>query len=159
MANTSYLDVQHLTKSFGARVLMDDISFSIDAGQKVGLIARNGTGKSTLLEIIAGHEGYDDGSIVFHNDIRLGYLEQQPHFKANEQVLDACLGANASEERALRARQMLTQLRISDLTQPMGELSGGQQKRVALARALLSEPDFLILDEPTNHLDLDMTVS
>lgn len=158
MANTSYLDVQHLTKSFGARVLMDDISFSIDAGQKVGLIARNGTGKSTLLEIIAGHEGYDDGSIVFHNDIRLGYLEQQPHFKANEQVLDACLGANASEERALRARQMLTQLRISDLTQPMGELSGGQQKRVALARALLSEPDFLILDEPTNHLDLDMTV-
>ena len=157
MANTSYLDVQHLTKSFGARVLMDDISFSIDSGQKVGLIARNGTGKSTLLEIISGHEGYDEGSIVFHNDIRLGYLEQQPRFTADENVLEACVSANAGEERKLRARQMLTQLQINDMAQPMGELSGGQQKRVALARALLSEPDFLILDEPTNHLDLEMT--
>lgn len=154
----SYLDIQHLTKSFGARVLMDDVSFSIDGGQKVGLIARNGSGKSTLLEIIAGHEGYDNGSIVFHNDIRLGYLEQQPQFKPDESVMDACLGQHDQEARALKARQMLTQLRINDLTQPMRELSGGQQKRVALARALLAEPDFLILDEPTNHLDLDMTV-
>lgn len=153
-----YLDIQNLTKSFGAQVLFENISFSIAQGQKVGLIAKNGTGKSTLLEIIDGREGYDSGSIIFHNDITLSYLEQTPKFDAQETVLDACFNHHGEPERVLKAKQILTQLHIDDLNQPMGELSGGQQKRVALANALVTEPDFLILDEPTNHLDLDMIV-
>lgn len=153
-----YLDIQNLTKSFGAQVLFENISFSIAQGQKVGLIAKNGTGKSTLLEIIDGREGYDSGSIIFHNDITLSYLEQTPKFDAQETVLDACFNHHGEPERVLKAKQILTQLHIDDLNQPMGELSGGQQKRVALANALITEPDFLILDEPTNHLDLDMIV-
>jgi ATP-binding cassette subfamily F protein uup len=155
---TSYLDIQHLTKRFGSHVLFEDIGFSISERQKVGLIARNGTGKSTLLEIIAGREGYDDGSIIFHNDIKVGYLEQSPKFNADDSVLDACFNHQGNEEKVLRAKQILTQLHITDMQQPMGQLSGGQQKRVALANVLINEPDFLILDEPTNHLDIDMIV-
>ena len=155
---TPYLDIQHLTKSFGAQVLFDDISFSIAEGQKVGLIAKNGTGKSTLLEVIEGREGYANGSIIFHNDIRLSYLEQTPKFDPEESVLDACFNHKGNPERVLKAKQILTQLHINDMDQPMGQLSGGQQKRVALANALIDDPDFLILDEPTNHLDLEMIV-
>ena len=145
---TPYLDIQHLTKSFGAQVLFDDISFSIAEGQKVGLIAKNGTGKSTLLEVIEGREGYDNGSIIFHNDIRLSYLEQTPKFDPEESVLDACFNHKGNPERVLKAKQILTQLHINDMDQPMGQLSGGQQKRVALANALIDDPDFLILDGP-----------
>lgn len=155
---TPYLDVQNLTKSFGAQVLFRNISFSVGEGQKVGLIAKNGTGKSTLLEILAGKEGYDDGQIIYRNDIRIGFLEQTPKFDAEESVLDACFNHEGNPDKILRAKQILTQLHITDLDQPMGQLSGGQQKRVALANALLNEPDFLILDEPTNHLDLEMIV-
>ena len=152
----SYLDVQNLTKSFGANVLFENISFSIAEGQRVGLIAQNGTGKSTLLSIITGHEGYDSGSIIYRNNLRVGYLEQSPAFDAGESVLDACFNHNDEPERVQKAKQILTQLKIRNFEQPMGELSGGQQKRVALANVLITEPDFLILDEPTNHLDLDM---
>lgn len=155
---TPFLDVQNLTKTFGAQVLFQDISFSVGEGQKVALIAKNGTGKTTLLEILAGHEGYDNGSIIFRNNIRLGYLDQSPKFNPEESVLDACFNHEGDPERIVKAKQILTQLHIDDLNQPMGELSGGQQKRVALANALITEPDFLILDEPTNHLDLEMIV-
>ena len=151
-----YLDVQHLSKSFGALTLFRDISFSIGEGQKVGLIAKNGTGKSTLLSILSGKEGYDSGSIVFRRDIKVGMLEQSPVFDPDESVLDACFNHQGEEEKVLKAKQVLTQLKIRDLSQRMGELSGGQQKRVALANVLLTEPDLLILDEPTNHLDLEM---
>ena len=151
-----YLDVQHLSKSFGALTLFRDISFSIGEGQRVGLIAKNGTGKSTLLSILSGKEGYDSGSIVFRRDLKVGMLEQSPVFDPDESVLDACFNHQGEEEKVLKAKQVLTQLKIRDLSQRMGELSGGQQKRVALANVLLTEPDLLILDEPTNHLDLEM---
>ena len=151
-----YLDVQHLTKSFGALTLFRDINFSIGEGQRVGLIAKNGTGKSTLLSILSGKEGYDSGSIVFRRDLKVGMLEQSPAFDPDESVLDACFNHQGEEEKVLKAKQVLTQLKIRDLNQRMGELSGGQQKRVALANVLLTEPDLLILDEPTNHLDLEM---
>ena len=151
-----YLDVQHLSKSFGALTLFRDISFSIGEGQKVGLIAKNGTGKSTLLSILSGKEGYDSGSIVFRRDLKVGMLDQSPKFDPDESVLDACFNHQGEDEKVLKAKQVLTQLKIRDLTQRMGELSGGQQKRVALANVLLTEPDLLILDEPTNHLDLEM---
>ena len=154
--DTPYLDVQQLTKSFGSLVLFRDISFSIAEGQKVGLIAKNGTGKSTLLSILSGVEGYDNGEIIFRRDLRVGMLEQSPAFNPQESVLDACFNHKGDEERVLKAKQILTQLKIRDLQQPMGQLSGGQQKRVALANVLLTEPDLLILDEPTNHLDLEM---
>ncbi|MBR1548350.1 MAG: ABC-F family ATP-binding cassette domain-containing protein [Prevotella sp.] len=175
---TPFLEVQHLSKSFGALQLFSDISFSIGEGQKVGLIAKNGMGKSTLLSILSGREGYDSGSIVFRRDIRVGFLEQMPAMDPDETVLDACFRRRSSgdpsamtsgqglpphdispqdeEERMLRAKQVLTQLKIADLQRPVGLLSGGQQKRVALASVLLTEPDLLILDEPTNHLDLEM---
>ena len=151
-----YLDVQHLSKSFGALQLFSDISFSIGEGQKVGLIAKNGTGKSTLLSILSGKEGYDSGSIVFRRDLKVGMLEQSPAFDADETVLDACFNHQGDPEKVLKAKQVLTQLKIRNLEQKMGQLSGGQQKRVALANVLLTEPDLLILDEPTNHLDLEM---
>ncbi len=156
MSQTPYLDVQNLTKSFGAQVLFENISFSIAEGQKVGLIAKNGTGKSTLLSVLTGKEGYDSGNIVYHNDIKVGYLEQAPAFDPKESVLDACFNHHGEPERVLKAKQILTQLQIPDFEQPMGQLSGGQQKRVALANVLITEPDFIILDEPTNHLDLHM---
>lgn len=173
------LDIQNLTKSFGSLVLFHNISFSIGEGQRVGLIAKNGTGKSTLLSVLTGKEGYDSGNIIYRNDLRVAMLEQAPAFDPEESVLDACFNRRSSEshlarkngrdatefdeinhkgepERVLRAKQILTQLHIKDLSQPMGQLSGGQQKRVALANVLITEPDFLILDEPTNHLDLEM---
>ncbi len=152
----AYLDVQHLTKTFGALTLFEDISFSISEGQRVGLVAKNGMGKSTLLSIIAGHEGYDSGEITFRRDLKVGFLEQTPRFDPDESVLDACFNHEGNDEKVLRAKQVLTQLKIRDLYQPMRQLSGGQQKRVALANVLLTDPDLLILDEPTNHLDLDM---
>ena len=156
MAQIPYLDVQNLTKSFGAQVLFKDISFSIAEGQHIGLVAQNGTGKSTLLSILTGKEGYDSGSIIYRNDLRVGMLEQSPHFDPEESVLDACFNHEGNPEKLLKAKQILTMLKLYDLDQPMGQLSGGQQKRVALANVLILEPDFLILDEPTNHLDLEM---
>ncbi len=154
--DTPYLDVQQLTKSFGSLVLFEDISFSVAEGQRVGLIAKNGTGKSTLLSILSGKEGYDSGEIIFRRDLRVGMLEQSPVFDPLESVLDACFNHEGDPEKVLKAKQILTQLHIRDLQQPMGQLSGGQQKRVALANVLITDPDLLILDEPTNHLDLEM---
>ena len=183
-----FVEIQHLTKSIGSQILFDDISFSIAEGSHVGLIAKNGTGKTTLLNILVGREDYDSGDIVFRRDLRIGYLEQSPKYDENMSVLDACL-SSASElsdlisryehclsepgnpgldilmeemERReawdfdLKAKQILSQLDITNLEQPMGQLSGGQIKRVALANVLLTDPDLLILDEPTNHLDLNM---
>ncbi len=151
-----YLDVQNLTKSFGDLLLFHQISFSVAEGQRIGLIAKNGTGKSTLLSVITGKEGKDEGSIIFKNDLKIGYLQQKSVFDPTESVLDACFNHQGVPEKVLKAKQILTQLRIEDLEQPMGQLSGGQQKRVALANVLITEPDFFILDEPTNHLDLQM---
>ena len=157
MANPNpVLDVQNLTKRFGAKVLFENISFSIAEGQRVGLIAQNGTGKSTLLSILMGEEGKDGGEVIYRNGLRVACLVQSPTFDPKETVLDACFNHHGDEEKVLKAKQILTQLKIADLNQPMGELSGGQQKRVALANTLITEPDFLILDEPTNHLDLEM---
>ena len=153
---TPYLDVQHLTKSFGAHVLFEDISFSVAEGQKIGLVAQNGTGKSTLLSILTGAEGYDSGDIIFRRDLRVGYLEQTPKFNPEDTVLDACFNHAGDDEKILKAKQILTQLKLGDLGQTMGTLSGGQQRRVALANVLITEPDMLVLDEPTNHLDLEM---
>ena len=154
--DTPFMDVQHLSKSFGALVLFKDISFSVAEGQRVGLIAKNGTGKSTLLNILIGKEGYEQGSIIFRRDIRVAMLEQSPCFEPDESVLDACFNHENNPEKILKAKQILTKLNIHDLSQPMKQLSGGQQKRVALANVLITEPDLLILDEPTNHLDLEM---
>lgn len=153
-----YIDVQNLSKSFGAHILFENISFSVSEGQHVGLIAKNGTGKSTLLSILSGKEGYDSGNIIFKRDLKVGILEQNPVFNPEESVLDACFNHHGESEKVLRAKQILTQLKIKDINQPMGELSGGQQKRIALANVLITEPDMLILDEPTNHLDLEMIV-
>lgn len=153
---TPLLDVQNISKAFGAHILFENISFSIAEGQHVGLIAKNGTGKSTLLSLLSGKESVDSGSIIFRHDIKVGFLEQQPKFDPEESVLDACFNHQGDPDRILKAKQILTQLHITDLTQPMGQLSGGQQKRIALANVLITEPDLLILDEPTNHLDLEM---
>ena len=153
---TPLLDVQNISKAFGAHVLFENISFSIAEGQHVGLIAKNGTGKSTLLSLLSGKESVDSGSIIFRRDIKVGFLEQQPKFDPEESVLDACFNHQGDPDRILKAKQILTQLHITDLTQPMGQLSGGQQKRIALANVLITEPDLLILDEPTNHLYLEM---
>ena len=153
---TPLLDVQNVSKAFGAHVLFKNISFSIGEGQHVGLIAKNGTGKSTLLSLLSGKDTADSGSIIYRRDIRVGFLEQQPKFDHEESVLDACFNHASDPDKVLKAKQILTQLHITDLAQPMGQLSGGQQKRVALARVLITEPDLLILDEPTNHLDLEM---
>ena len=151
-----YLDVQNLTKRFGAQVLFDNISFSIAEGQKVGLVARNGTGKSTLMSVLMDKEGHESGDIIYRRDLKVGYLEQSPKFDPEESVLEACFNHEDDPEKVLKAKQILTQLHITNMDQPMGQLSGGQQKRVALANVLIDEPDFLMLDEPTNHLDLEM---
>ena len=153
---TPILDVQNVSKAFGAHVLFENISFSISEGQHVGLIAKNGTGKTTLLSLLSGKEPVDSGSIIYRKDVRVGFLEQQPKFDPEESVLDACFNHNGDPDKILKAKQILTQLRITDLNQPMGQLSGGQQKRIALANVLITEPDQLILEEPTNHLDLEM---
>lgn len=155
-SQNTILDVQNVSKRFGARELFANLSFSIAEGQKVGLIARNGTGKSTLLSILTGRESQDEGAIVYRIGIRTGYLEQEPVFNPDDTVLDACFNHQGDDEKIVKAKQILTRLKIADLSQPMGQLSGGQRKRVALANALITEPDFLILDEPTNHLDLEM---
>ena len=151
-----YLDVQNLTKRFGAEVLFDKISFSIAEGQKVGLVARNGTGKSTLMSVLMDKEGHESGDIIYRRDLKVAYLEQSPKFDPEESVLEACFNHEDDPEKVLKAKQILTQLHITNMDQPMGQLSGGQQKRVALANVLIDEPDFLMLDEPTNHLDLEM---
>ena len=122
-----YLDVQNLTKRFGAQVLFENISFSIAEGQKVGLVARNGTGKSTLMSVLMDKEGYELGSIIYRRDLKLGFLEQSPQFDPEESVLDACFNHKDDPEKVLKARQILTQLHITNLEQPMGQLSGGQQ--------------------------------
>lgn len=153
------LDIQNVSKRFGERVLFEDISFSIGEGQRVGLIAQNGTGKTTLLSILTGDENCDSGAIIYRNGIKVGYLRQEPKFPEDASVLEACFhGVDFDDDAQLKAKQILTQLRIKDLNQPIAQLSGGQQKRVALAQALISNPDLLILDEPTNHLDLEMVV-
>lgn len=157
-SNIPYLDIQNLSKSFGTQTLFHNISFSISEGQRVGLIAKNGTGKSTLLSILTGKESQDEGNIIFKRDLTIGFLEQSPHFNPDDTVLEACFNHNGNEEKILKAKQILTQLKITDLAQPIKELSGGQQKRVALANVLITNPDLLILDEPTNHLDLDMII-
>ena len=156
--NIPYLDIQNLSKSFGTQTLFHNISFSISEGQRVGLIAKNGTGKSTLLSILTGKESQDEGNIIFKRDLSVGFLEQSPHFNPDDTVLEACFNHNGNEEKILKAKQILTQLKITDLAHPIKELSGGQQKRVALANVLITNPDLLILDEPTNHLDLDMII-
>lgn len=180
---TTYLDIQHLSKRIGDLVLFDDISFSVGEGQHVGLIARNGAGKSTLLSIIAGKDSAEEGEIVFQRDLRIGMLEQEPNFEPTHTVMQAVTSrlrgdfaslliseqgkelsahtgaldaAEEWNEVQMRAKQILTQLKISNLDKPIGLLSGGQQKRVALASVLIANPDLLILDEPTNHLDLEM---
>ncbi len=185
----NYLSVENLSKSFGERVLFENISFGIDKGQKVAFIAKNGTGKSTLLKILAGEAGYDSGNVVFRNGIKTGILQQSPNyndeftisqtiFRTSSEQIDAILEyekaiANPDDNERMqkafeqmdaldawdyevRIKQILGQLQIHDLDQKIGELSGGQQKRIALAQVLIEEPDFIILDEPTNHLDLDM---
>lgn len=157
-SNIPYLDIQNLSKSFGTQTLFHNISFSISEGQRVGLIAKNGTGKSTLLSILTGKESQDEGNIIFKRELSVGFLEQSPHFNPDDTVLEACFNHNGNEEKILKAKQILTQLKITNLAQPIKELSGGQQKRVALANVLITNPDLLILDEPTNHLDLDMII-
>lgn len=151
-----YLDVQNLTKSFGDLVLFNNISFSVAEGQRIGLIAQNGTGKSTLLSVLTGKEGKDGGEIILKKDLKIGYLEQKTQFDENESVLDACFNHQGDPQKVLKAKQILTMLHVGELDQPMGQLSGGQQKRVALANVLITEPELFILDEPTNHLDLEM---
>jgi len=154
---TPLLDVQSVSKRFGERILFNDISFSIAEGQRVGLIAQNGTGKSTLLSMLTGDEPVDSGKIIYRNDIKVGYLRQEPRFPEGATVLEACFhGMENVEEVRQKAKQILTQLRITDMEQPISQLSGGQQKRVALAQVLIENPDLFILDEPTNHLDLEM---
>jgi ATP-binding cassette subfamily F protein uup len=152
----SILQIDNLCKSFGDRIIFDGLSLNINQGEKVGLIARNGQGKSTLLDVIAGNADYRSGSIVFRRDIKTAYLVQTPQFPQESNVLNACCNSH-DEELLLKARQLLTKLGVADLDKPVKQLSGGQAKRVALAQVLMSEPDFLILDEPTNHLDVEIT--
>lgn len=152
----SFLQIDGLCKSFGDRVIFDGLSLNINQGEKVGLIARNGQGKSTLLDVIAGVADYRSGTITFRRDIKTAYLVQTPVFPKGSSVLSACCPV-ADDEKLLRARQLLTKLGVADFDKPIDELSGGQIKRVALAQVLMSEPDFLILDEPTNHLDVEIT--
>lgn len=155
----SYLQIEGLTKSFGDRMLFADVTFGVYQGDKIGIIAQNGKGKSTLLSIIAGDMDYDSGNVVFRTGLKVGYLQQMPEFAGDMTVLKAVMPAVLGPEDwniEDRAKQILSQFKINDFAQPIGQLSGGQVKRVALARVLLSEPEMLILDEPTNHLDIEM---
>lgn len=157
---TSFLQVENLTKSYGDRLLFEDVTFGVYEGDKIGIIAKNGTGKSTLLKLIAGKESPDSGNIIFRNGLRVGILEQTPVFGTDMTVMDYCLDVDhhIHEEDAQnyvdRTRQLLSQLDIYDTEARIATLSGGQAKRVALAKVILSEPDLIILDEPTNHLDI-----
>ncbi len=153
------LQIEQLTKSFGDRILFEDVSLGVFQGDKIGIVAQNGAGKTTFLSILAGREDYDSGKVTFRNGIRVGYLEQIPPMDQNMTALEyASLDVRDNEEGngVDLARQMLTQFKITDYVTPLGRMSGGQTKRAALARVLLSKPDMLILDEPTNHLDIDM---
>lgn len=153
------LQIEQLTKSFGDRILFEDASLGVFQGDKIGIVAQNGAGKTTFLNILAGREDYDSGKVTFRNGIRVGYLEQIPPMDQNMTALEyASLDVRDNEEGngVDLARQMLTQFKITDYVTPLGRMSGGQTKRAALARVLLSKPDMLILDEPTNHLDIDM---
>ena len=155
----SYLQIEGLTKSFGDRMLFADVTFGVYQGDKIGIIAQNGKGKSTLLSIISGEMDYDSGNVVFRTGLKVGYLQQMPEFAGDMTVLQAVMPAVLGPEDwniEDRAKQILSQFKINDFAQPIGQLSGGQVKRVALARVLLSEPEMLILDEPTNHLDIEM---
>ena len=149
-----YLLVEGLTKSVGSKVLFQDISFAINEGQRIALIARNGIGKSTLLNILAGQTDYDGGKITFRNGIKVAYLSQIISLPNHLTIKQYCDQA----DNALRVQQLLTQLQITDTTLTIDKLSGGQQKRVAIAKVLAEEPDLLIMDEPTNHLDLQMVI-
>lgn len=155
----SYLQIENLTKSIGERILFSNVTLGVYEGNKIGLIAQNGAGKSTLLNIIAGKEDYDSGNIVFRNGLRVGYLEQHPAFNPEESLLDFATPDRRDTDDFTGpdlARKMLSQFNLNDMERKMGEMSGGQLKRAALVKVLLSEPDFLILDEPTNHLDIEM---
>ena len=182
----SFLQIENLTKSFGDRLLFGDVTFGINEGDKIGLIAKNGTGKTTLLRCIAGLEPYDSGDIVARTGLKIGFLEQTPQLQPEHSAIETCIEGNEPVRRAIttyekaiaagdpadiaraseamdatqawdyedRLRQMLSQLGVKDLTTPVGLLSGGQRKRVALAKVILDEPQLIILDEPTNHLDI-----
>lgn len=155
----SYLQIEKLTKSVGDRVLFADVTLGVFEGDKIGIVARNGAGKSTFLNIICGRDDYDSGNVVFRNGIRVGYLEQLPPMDPEMTALEYAAAGVTDDEKCNAedlARQLLTQFKITDLSLPLGRMSGGQAKRVALARVLLSKPDMLVLDEPTNHLDIDM---
>ena len=155
----SYLQIEGLTKSFGDRMLFADVTFGVYQGDKIGIIAQNGKGKSTLLSIISGEMDYDSGNVVFRTGLKVGNLQQMPEFAGDMTVLQAVMPAVLGPEDwniEDRAKQILSQFKINDFAQPIAQLSGGQVKRVALARVLLSEPEMLILDEPTNHLDIEM---
>ncbi|MDO4497901.1 MAG: ATP-binding cassette domain-containing protein, partial [Bacteroidales bacterium] len=145
----NFLQIDGLSKSFGDLVLFENISLSICEGDRVGLIARNGSGKTTLLNMLCGDEGVDSGTIVWRKDLRVEYLSQDPQFDPDKTVGEIC-----GEKQELT--RILTKLKLTDMNQKVGHLSGGQRKRLALAHVLLDEPQFLVLDEPTNHLDLDM---
>jgi len=158
-----YMDVQSIGKRIGNRTLFWDVSFTINEREHVGLIAKNGTGKSTLLSILSGEEGYDTGTIIFRNNLKIGYLPQIPTFNAEHTIMDAVLSTQTDHDihdtystLELKTLQLLTQFKITDPSQRIGELSGGQIKRVAIASILAKDPNMLILDEPTNHLDLEM---
>lgn len=157
----SLLQIEKLTKSYGDRLLFGDITFGVNEGDKIGIIAKNGTGKSTLLKIICNKEIYDDGKITFKNDIKVGFLEQIPDMNPTLSVMEVCMASyNKDNENAWeyenRFKQTLSQFKINDFNQKIGKLSGGQIKRVALAKIIIENCDLLILDEPTNHLDIDM---
>lgn len=156
---TSYLQIENLTKSIGDMILFQDVTFGIYEGDKIGLIAQNGAGKTTFLNIIAGNEDYDSGRIVFRNNLRVGFLEQQPSFNPEETLLEFATPSRRDNEDFTGpdlARRMLCRFNLTDMEQKMKNLSGGQVKKAALVKVLLSEPDFLMLDEPTNHLDIEM---
>ena len=157
----SLLQIENLTKSFGDCILFKNITFGVNEGDKIGLIAKNGAGKSTLLKIICDNEAYDNGKVTFRNDIKVGYLEQTPKFDSELSVIEVCMqGIDSSHEDAWeyenRFKQVLTQLKIADLNIKTGKLSGGQLKRVALAKLIIENNELLILDEPTNHLDIEI---
>lgn len=183
----SFLQIENLTKSYGDRLLFADVTFGINEGDKIGLIAKNGMGKTTLLRCIAGQESVDSGTVTFTSGLRMGFLEQSPQLDDHLTVTEACLQADSAVTQAIRTyeealasgddariaaaseamdaanawdyedrlRQMLSQLGITDLNKPVGQLSGGQRKRVALAKVILEEPQLVLLDEPTNHLDIE----